>query len=592
MNLTRRDFLELALVTGAFLASNPVSALAKMTLDDILEFRPVGNVTLLFTTDLHAHLRPHYFSEPINLVAPKELKGLPGTITGREFLKLYKISPGTLEAYFMSCVDFPVLAEKFGKMGGAAHITWLVKKIISERGRDKVLLLDGGDTWITTAVGTFTDGKAVVDWMKLTGYDLMVGHWEFTFGKDIVLQRIKELQEAGCEFISQNIREVDEFGFEGDTVFKPYAIREVGGAKLGIIGNSFPYTPIANPRQFVEGWSFGVREDTLQEYVDELREKHKVDAVILLSHDGLLLDIALAKKVKGIDVIISGHTHDVVPQAYRVPGTSTIVVIAGSHGKFLGRLDLDVRNGKIRDFSYKLYPIASNLIPADPEAQKLVDRYYAEIDKKYGLSEVIGTAEVMLYKRDTFFSTWDWLVGEAINDYYGGELDVVTSPGYRWGTVVLPGQKITVDHVYAYTAITYPNVYVLKRTGEQLKMVWEDVADNVFNPNPFYQQGGDMSRIWNVEYEIEINGPQYNRIRNIKIGGKELKPKKEYLVAVYGGPPPPPEAVEPGYKPVPVYEILINYIRKKKNIKVRTQPNVKVLDADYKPYDACYGGGK
>ena len=592
MNLSRRDFLELAIVTGAFLASNPVSALANMTLDDILEFKPVGNVTLLFTTDMHAHLKPHYFSEPINLVAPKNLKGLPGTITGKDFLRLYKISPGTLEAYFMSCVDFPKLAEKFGKMGGAAHITWLIKKIIAERGRDKVLVLDGGDTWITTAVGTFTEGKSVVDWMKLTGYDLMVGHWEFTFGKETVLKRIKELEEAGCEFISQNIRELDEFGFEGDLVFKPYAIKEVGGAKLGIIGNSFPFTPIANPRQFVEGWSFGVREDTLQQYVDELREKHKVDAVILLSHDGLLLDIALAKKVKGIDIIISGHTHDVVPKAYKVPGTNTIVVIAGSHGKFVGRLDLDVRNGKIRDFRYKLYPIASNLIPADREAEKLVNKYYEELDKKLGLSQEIGTAEVMLYKRDTFFSTWDWLVGEAINDYYGGDLDIVTSPGYRWGTVVLPGQKITVDHVYAYTAITYPNVYVLKRTGEQLKAIWEDVADNVFNPDPFYQQGGDMSRLWNVEYEIEVNGPQYNRIKRVWVGGEELKPKKEYLVAVYGGPPPPPDAIEQDYKPVPVYEILIDYIKKKKNINVRTKPNVKVLDAEYHTYDECYGGGK
>jgi len=217
---------------------------------------------------------------------PKNLKGLPGTITGKDFLRMYKISSSTLESYFMSCVDFPVLAQKFGKMGGATHITWLVKQIIVERRKDKVLVIDGGDTWITTAMGTFTEGKAVVDWMKLTGYDLMVGHWKFTFGKETVLERIKELEEVGCEFISQNIREVDEFGFEGDSVFKPYAIKEVGGAKLGIIGNSFSFTPIANPKQFVEGWSFGIREDTLQEYVNELREKYKVDAVILLSHDG------------------------------------------------------------------------------------------------------------------------------------------------------------------------------------------------------------------------------------------------------------------------------------------------------------------
>ncbi len=583
MHLTRRDFLELAIVTGAYLSANPVSALANMKYEDIMRFKPVGNVTLLFTTDTHAHLDPLYFAEPMNLVAPKKLAGTPGYITGWDFLRYYKISPGTLEAYFTSCVDFPKLAHKFGKMGGAAHITTIIKHVIAERGRDKVLVMDGGDTWTTTAIGTFTEGKSVVDWMNYTKYDLFVAHWDFTFGKEIFLKRIDDLKKGGCEFISHNI--VDELW--GELVFKPYSIREVGGVKLGVIGSSFPYTPIANPKQFVEGWSFGIREEQLQQFVNELREKHKVDAVILLSHNGLPLDTKLAKVVKGIDVIISGHTHDVTPQAVRVG--KTLIVIAGSHGKFVGRLDLDIRHGRIRNYNFKLYPVATNLVPADRGAQKIVDRWKAEVTKTHKLNEEIGTAEVMLYKRDTFFSTWDWLVGEAINDYYGGDLDLVLSPGYRWGTTVLPGQKITRDHVYDYTAITYPNVYVLKRTGKDIVARMEDVADNVFNPDPFYQQGGDMTRLWNVEYEIEVYGPQYKRIKNVWIGGKPLKENKEYLMAVYGGPPPPPDAVHPDYKSVPVYDILIDYIKKKGNIKVRTKPNVKVLDAPYKTYEECFG---
>ncbi|EDP76443.1 thiosulfohydrolase SoxB [Hydrogenivirga sp. 128-5-R1-1] len=583
MHLTRRDFLELAIVTGAFMSANPVAALAKMNYDDIMRFKPVGNVTLLFTTDMHAHLEPLYFAEPMNLVAPKKLVGTPGYITGWEFLRYYKIAPSSLEAYFTSCVDFPKLAQKFGKMGGAAHITTIIKHVIAERGKDKVLVMDGGDTWTTTAIGTFTEGKSVVDWMNYTGYDLFVAHWDFTFGKETFLKRIDDLKKGGCEFITHNV--VDEMW--GELVFKPYTIKEVGGVKLGIIGSSFPFTPLANPRQFVEGWSFGIREDQLQQFVNELREQHKVDAVIFLTHNGFPLDQKIAQVVEGIDVIISGHTHDVTPRAVKVG--KTLVLIAGSHGKFVGRLDLDVRNGRIRDFNFKLYPVATNLIPADKGAQKIVNKWKAEVTKTHRLDEEIGTAEVMLYKRDTFFSTWDWLVGEAINDYYGGDLDVVTSPGYRWGTVVLPGQKITRDHVYDYTAITYPNVYVLKRTGKDLLTIWEDVADNVFNPDPFYQQGGDMSRLWNVEYEIEVYGPQYKRIKRAWIGGKPLKENKEYLMAVYGGPPPPPDAVHPDYKPVPVYDILINYIKKKGSIKVRTKPNVKVLDAPYKTYEECFG---
>lgn len=582
MHLTRRDFLELALVTGAYLSANPVSALAKMKYEDVMRFKPVGNVTLIFTTDLHAHLDPLYFAEPMNLIAPKSLQGKPGYITGTDFLRYYKVAPGTLEAYFTSCVDFPKLAQKFGKMGGAEYIASVIKHIVEERGRDRCLIMDGGDTWTTTAIGTFTEGKAVVEWMNYVGYDLFVAHWDFTFGKEIFLQRIEDLKKGGCEFITHNV--VDETWNE--LVFKPYTIREVGGVKLGIIGSSFPFTPLANPRQFVEGWSFGIREDQLQNLVRELREKHKVDGVIFLTHNGLPLDLKIAQVVEGIDVIISGHTHDVTPKAVKVG--KTLVVIAGSHGKFVGRLDLDIRNGSIRDYRFKLYPVASNLIPPDEGARKIVEKWRKEVAQRYNLDEKIGVAEVMLYKRDTFFSTWDWLVGEAINDYYGGQLDVVTSPGYRWGTTVLPGQEITVNHVYDYTAITYPNVYVLKRTGKQLLEIWEDVADNVFNPDPFYQQGGDMSRLWNVEYEIEVNGPQYKRIKNVKIGGKPLKEDKEYLMAVYGGPPPPPEAVHPDYKPVPVYDILIDYIKKKKNIKVRTNPNVKVLDAPYRTYRTCY----
>jgi len=583
MHLTRRDFLELAIVTGAYLSTDPVSALAKMNYNDIMRFKSVGNVTLIFTTDMHAHLDPLYFAEPMNLVAPKALQNKPGYITGTDFLKRYKIAPGTLEAYFMSCVDFPKLAQKFGKMGGAEYVASVIKHIVEERGRDKCLILDGGDTWITTAIGTFTDGKSVVEWMNYVGYDFFVAHWDFTFGKDIFLKRIDDLKKGGCEFISHNI--VDELW--GDLVFKPYAVREVNGAKLGIIGSSFPYTPIANPKKFVEGWSFGIRQDQLQQFVNELREKHRVDAVILLSHNGLPLDTKLAKVVKGIDVIISGHTHDVTPKAVRVG--KTLVVIAGSHGKFVGRLDLDIRNGRIRAYNFKLYPVASNLIPPDRGARRIVEKWRKKVAKKYKLDNELGVAEVMLYKRDTFFSTWDWLVGEAINDYYGGDLDIVLSPGYRWGTTVLPGQKITVNHVYDYTAITYPHVYILKRTGKDILARMEDVADNVFNPDPFYQQGGDMTRMWNMEYEIEINGPQYKRIRRVWIGGKPLKENKEYLMAVYGGPPPPPDVILPDYKPVPVYDILIDYIRKKKNIKVRTKPNVKVLDAPYRTYDQCYG---
>ena len=552
------------------LAMDPLKAINNVKYDDLLKFEQPGDATLLFTTDMHAHMKPLHFMEPLNLVAPRELQGLPGYLTGPDFLDFYGIKPGHVDAYFGSCTAFSALASKFGKMGGGAHMATIIKSIVQQRGKDKVLVLDGGDTWATTALALFTKGQAIVDWMNYVGYDVMVGHWDFTVGKEQFLKLTKSLK---AQFISQNV--VDS-QFE-ELVFKPYTIRDVGGAKLGIIGNSFPYTPVANPREFTEGWSFGIRNEQMQDYVKELREKHKVDAVILLSHDGLPLDIALAKKVKGIDVIISGHTHDVTPQPFRVG--NTLVCIAGSHGKFIGRLDLSFKSKSISSAKFKLIPVLSNIVPADKGAQDLIDKAYAPY--KDDLETVIGTSESLIYKRDTFYSTFDRLAGDAIMDHYHG-IDIVFSPGYRWGNTLIPGQKITKDHIFDFTAITYPYVNVFKMTGKQLLPILEDIADNVFNKDPFYQQGGDMSRVTGVDYNIRINAPINKRMSRVKVGGKLMDPNKEYVMAAYGGNLHRAGTPVPDAKPAKVYDIIIDYVKKKQNIKIDIEPNVRVLDAPYR----------
>ena len=570
MRLTRRDFLELMAAAGVMMASNPAALLAKMTKNDLMAFNKTGNVTLLFTTDLHAHLKPLYFMEPHNLVAPENLAGQAGFLTGEEQVRRNGLAPGSLDAYFASSRDFETLARKFGKMGGAAHITSIINEIRAERGEKNTIVLDNGDTWATTAIALFTEGKAIVDWMNLTGYDYMVGHWDFTLGKETFLKRVEEFKG---QFLSQNITD-DMFD---ELVFKPYAIHEAGGARVGIIGNSFPYTPIANPRELVEGWRFGIRPESIQKYADELRTKHKVDAVILQSHDGLSLDTALAKKLKGIDIIISGHTHEALPKPVRV--NNTWIVVAGSHGKYVGRIDIAASKGKMSAFEYKLIPVASGLIHADKKVEKLIARSFAPYDTK--LNEIIGTTESMLYKRDTFYSTFDELAGRAIADYYQG-VDMVFSPGYRWGTTLLPGDNITVNDIYDFTAITYPDVHVFKMKGRQLMEILEDVADNAFNPDPLYQQGGDMSRLYNVTYDIKINEKINKRIRNFRVGGKPFNADREYVLAAWGGNLYRAGKPMPDAKPVPVYDIIIDYIKKQKNIRVSGMANVNVLDAPYR----------
>jgi len=450
-------------------------------------------------------------------------------------------------------------------MGGVAHIATLVKQIKAERGNDKVLFMDSGDTWQGTAIGLFTKGLAVVEAQNALGIDIMVGHWEYTYGKDRVLELVNKHLKA--EFISQNVAD----DMWGELIFKPYTIREVGGVKVAVIGNSFPYTPIANPKEFTEGWTFGIQPERLQKFVDEVRSKG-ADVVVLLSHDGFTLDQALAKMVNGIDIILSGHTHDPAPKPVIV--NNTIIVIAGSHGKYLGRLDLEVKNKKITNFAYKLYPVASNFIKPDKEVQDLVNKLYEPYEKQ--LSEVIGKTETILYKRDTFYSTFDRVMMDAIKEE--ADCEIVFNPGYRWGTTLLPGDNITVDDVYSMAAITYPDVYRFELTGAQIKNLLEDVADNVFNSNPLYQQGGDMSRTLGLEYAIKISAPTGQRISDIKVNGKDLDPNRTYVVASWGG-----NLYKIGKnakKLRPSYDITIDYINRVKVVNPPLKSNVKILDFD------------
>jgi len=579
MDISRRDFLNMAGALGLLaLTSNSLFAgdskevkakLKKLTFSDVVKFEPKGKATILHICDLHAHIKPLYWREPSTLISAKNLVGTPGFICGDSFEKHYGIEAGSLDQYFDTHNNFATLAEKFGKMGGISHIKPIIDHVKKERGKENVLLLDSGDTWQGTAVALKTDGEAIVDAQNYLGVDVMVGHWEFTYGKERVMELIKKLDG---EFISQNVIDNDPFSddFE-ELIFPPYTIKEIGGAKIGIIGQSFPFTSTANPKRFTEGWSFALRHESLQEFVNELRNKKKVDAIVVLSHDGFSVDQELAKKVKGVDFILSGHTHDPSPQPIVV--NDTVILISGSHGKYVGRLDLDIKDKKVAGYNFKLIPVASNLIPADKAGDELIAKAYKPFDKE--LNEVLGTTKGILYKRDTFYSTFDSLIGQAIQDKV--KSDIVFTPGYRWGTTVLPNDPITKDNVYEMTAITYPEVYTFDLKGSVIAKLMEDIADNVFNANPLLQQGGDMSRLTGASYSIKIDAPSGKRISDFLIGGKPIDVKKTYRVSSWGG--NLQSVGENMDKETPaVYEVVSDYIRAKKVVDISLTSNVKVLD--------------
>ena len=578
MDISRRDFMQIAaalgLVTiaGGCARTVPGKTPATVGLKDLYDFNAKGKVTLLHMCDLHAHIKPLYWREPSTLISAPNLVGTPGFLCGEAFSKHYGLEPSSLDAYFDTYMDFDALAKQFGKMGGVAHMKPLIDEVKRQRGAENVLFLDSGDTWQGTGVALKTGGEAIVKAQNYLGVDVMVGHWEFTYGKERVQELIGMLD---AKFISQNIVGDDPFADEyEELIFEPYTIEERGGAKIGIIGQSFPFTSTANPKEFTQGWSFGLRLDTLQDYVNELRDEHKVDCVVVLSHDGFSVDQEVARKVNGIDFILSGHTHDPSPQPLVI--NDTVIVIAGSHGKYIGRLDVDIQEGKVKDYEYKLIPIASNIIPADPEGVKLVNELYAPYDAEF--NEVLGQTKGTLYKRDTFHSTFDQLINDAIMDEM--KCDISFTPGYRWGTTVLAGDDILMDNVYEMCGITYPNVYTFELKGSRIAQLLEDIADNVFNANPLYQQGGDMSRLGGVTYSITVGAKAGHRISNLMIGGKPLDPNKTYIVSSWGGNLQNAGENLQEDKIRPVYDVTRDYIRRNKMVDVSNAGNVTLLDYD------------
>ena len=559
--ITRRQFTQLALASGLLLGpgASLAKAAARQTIDQksLLEFKDVGNVTLLHFTDLHAQLVPIYFREPSINLGVGDNAGLPPHITGSEFLSKFGINDGSALAYSLTDNDFASLARAYGKVGGLDRLTTLVRHIQSERS-GKTLLLDGGDTWQGSYTSLVSKGQDMVSAMNLLGTDAMTGHWEFTYGTE----RVKELiEKSSASFLAGNIvdNEWEEPAFDG---LKMY---ERGGVNIAVIGQAFPYTPIANPRYKVPNLSFGIREAVIAGNIKKARSKG-AELVVLLSHNGFDVDRKLAGRLEGIDVILSGHTHDALPIATQV--NKTLIVASGSHGKFLSRLDLDVSSGSIREFKYRLIPVLADAISPDPEMRALI----SDIRTPYRsvLGRTLGVTDSLLYRRGNFNGTFDDIICDALIEERDAEISL--SPGFRWGATLLPGQKITSEDVYNVTSITYPNAYRMTMTGARLKEVLEDVADNLFNPDPYYQQGGDMVRVGGIGYKIDVTkriGSRISELTYLKNGSK-LDPDRDYVVAGWA-------SVREGTQGPPIYDVVSNYISRKQTISVEPNNHVKLV---------------
>ena len=563
---SRRDFLQVGMATSAiygasgFGSFSRLAAQQKLSQDDLLQFDTYGNVSLIHITDIHAQLKPIYFREPeINLGVGSALGQVPH-ITGANFRKMYGIDDGSPSHYALTHNDFSALAREYGRVGGLDRVATVVKAIRADR--PDAILLDGGDTWHGSYTCHHTQGQDMVNVMNALNTEAMTFHWEFTLGSDRVHEIIDTLPFPA---LGQNI--FDAEWDEPAEYFKPYTFFERGGSKIAVIGQAFPYMPIANPSWMFPEYSFGIRDENMQAMVDEVRGLG-ADLVVVLSHNGFDVDKKMASIVTGIDIILSGHTHDALPEPVLV--NNTVIVASGSNGKFVSRIDLDVRNGQMMGFKHKLIPIFSDVITPDPDMAALIDGERAPyIDQ---LSEVIGQSESLLYRRGNFNGTWDDLICQALIEER--EADISMSPGVRWGPSILPGQDITREDIWNVTSMSYGKVYRTEMTGEFIHIILEDVADNLFNPDPYYQQGGDMVRIGGMGYRIDINKPQGERITELTLlkTGEKIDPSKTYVVAGWA-------SVNEGTEGPQVWDLVENYIRRNGIVKVNPNNSVQVIGA-------------
>jgi sulfur-oxidizing protein SoxB len=564
--ISRRHFLQATAAAHALSLASGLGPLGRaaaqqrLTEQDILRFEPMGQVTILHVTDIHAQLVPLHFREPSVNLGVGDAKGKPPHLTDAAFREHFRIAAGSADAFALTADDFTGLAKTYGRMGGMDRVAKLIKAVRAERGADKVLLLDGGDTWQGSWTSLQSKGEDMAGVMEALGTDAMVSHWEFTYGEE----RVKALAEKSkVAFLAQNVRD-NEWQ---EPVFEPRKMFEKGGAKIAVIGQAFPRTPIANPRWMIPKWEFGLREDDIQKQVEEARAEG-ADVVVLLSHNGYDVDAKLAGRVKGIDVILTAHTHDAMPGAVRVG--ETLLIASGSHGKFVSRLDLDIRAKKVAGFRYKLMPVFSDAIAPDPAMRAIIETIRAPFAAE--LSREIGRTDSLLYRRGNFNGTFDDLIAQAM--LAERDAEIALSPGFRWGGTLLPGDPITFEAISNATAITYPACYRMEMTGGQLKDILEDVADNIFHPDPYFQGGGDMVRVGGVGYAIDVSASMGSRISGLTLlkTGQPLEASKAYMVAGWA-------SVNEATQGPPIWEVVQAHVARQKTIRIEPNTAVKVTGA-------------
>jgi S-sulfosulfanyl-L-cysteine sulfohydrolase len=522
--ISRREFLQMLALAAAGPGLHGSLAQARTLAETMYAPAKFGDVSLIHLADRHAQLLPQYYREPSARVGVGQGRNEPPFLVGEHLLERFRVMPSTPHAHALTHLRFEDAAVVYGKVGGVAHLATVVNQLRATR--PDALLLDSGDSWVGSGLAEWTQGRDGAEVSRLLGVDAMTGDWEFALGADQLKMLLAGEAKGRTSFLAQNVRERGG----GARPFRPHSIYFVGGHPVGVIGLAYPHIGRYGVKNFVPDWEFGLDEPGLQASVDSVRARG-VRLVVLMSHAGLPADLKLAKRLRGVDVILSGHSHDPMPQPFVVRGQSnqTLVVSGGAHGKFLGLLDLRMGDSGVLDYRYSLLPIFSRLIKPDAEMAAAVDRlrqpYAARLD------ETLAITEGALYRRDTFKGPFDQLVLDILRSTTKAEIAI--GPGYRFGATLLPGDAITWQHILDYTA-GERGYCEEELSGAEIRNRLEAWSDEVFNPDPYEQSGEDMVRTAGLDFECDPAADHGRRIRRAFVGKQSLEDGRRYKVVSWG----------------------------------------------------------
>ncbi|NLD72906.1 MAG: bifunctional metallophosphatase/5'-nucleotidase [Chloroflexi bacterium] len=398
--------------------------------------------------------------------------------------------------------------------GGHARIAAL---IAAERRRHPgaVLALDNGDTLHGTYPVVHSEGEALLPILNAMGLDGMTAHWEFAYGP----ARFKALaQRLNYPMLAINCYEEAS----GELAYPPYVVYEAAGLRVGVIGIAATIVDKTMPPSFSKGLRFTLGNEELPGHISHLRQEERADLIVVVSHLGFPQEVRLAEEVEGIDVLLSGHTHNRIYRPVLVNGA--IIIQSGCHGSFLGRLDLQLEGGKVVDWRHALITVTEDL-PEDPVVRERVEAALAT--DRSDLAEQVGETRTPLHRYTVLEAPMDNLLLQALQSETGAE--VAFSNGWRYGAPIPPG-PITLNDLWNIIPVN-PPVSTCDLTGEEIWDMMEENLEHTFARNPYDQMGGYVKRCLGLNLYAKIENPAGQRIQQIFVGGRPLRREQVYHAA-------------------------------------------------------------